>query len=370
MASEYNFENIRINSYEELMCYVSEEDIMTHYYGDWEPDKHSKCPFKHETMPSFYISYYNQQLKWRRFGMYNSPKNPVEFVMIKYCIGFYDALNKIYQDIYLAGVDLHTPSEIRDMRAQAKDQVHASIIIKDWEDYDLDYWLQHDGFTIERLEKFWINAASEYWANDIRTHVSSARDPLYCYNHGPETGLNSFTAYRPYGDHPDNVARRPARLKDASLKFRKYMIRGHIMNFNTLIAQKHKYGVKHSDTIDRTERVDGVVFITKSLKDIVALDCVGIDACAPHSEEGVITDEVLDTLAQYYDHIYVAYDNDSTGVSQSLKITSNPKYNLRYWNVPKSLGVKDPAGVLKDYDMATLEELLHEKFERDKKILT
>jgi len=365
----YGFENVRVGSYDELMRYVSEEDIMTYYYGEWEPDRHHKCPFKPETMPSFYISYYNQQLKWRRFGMYNSPKNPVEFVMIKYNLGFYDALNKIYQDIYLGNVDLYTRETISQIRSQAKDQIHSSIVIKDWDDYDLDFWLAHDGFSIERLEKFMINAASEYWANDIRSHVSSARDPLYCYNHGHETGLPSFTAYRPYADLPENIARRSAKLKDVSQKFKKYMIRGHIMNFNTLIANKSKFGVKDVTSNPRTPELANIVFITKSLKDIVALDCVGIDSCAPHSEEGVIPDSVLDQLAKYYDHIYIMYDNDETGVTQSLKITSNPKYNLKYCNVPKGLSAKDPAGVLLKGTIEVLQDIIYDKLHRDKVLL-
>ncbi len=204
----YGFENIRMSSYEELIEYVSEEDIMTHYFGEWEPNRHYHCPFKKERIPSFYISYYNQSLKWRRFGMFDSPKNPVEFVMFKFGIDFYSALNKIYQEIYLEGIKPMPDDIIKEYRLNSPDEMSMSIIIKDWEDYDLDYWLAYDGFSTDRLEKFKINAASEYWSNQIRTHISCPEDPLYCFDHYRETGKPSFTAYRPLADSEENIRKR------------------------------------------------------------------------------------------------------------------------------------------------------------------
>src|SRR5690606_662171 len=94
----YGFHNIEI-SIEELFQLVSEEDILTYYYGPWEPNKFSLCPFIPETKPSFYPIYYNQRLKWIRFGLYNKPMDVIDFVMIKYGISFKDALRKIYNDL-------------------------------------------------------------------------------------------------------------------------------------------------------------------------------------------------------------------------------------------------------------------------------
>lgn len=352
----YGFDNIKISSYDELLEYICEEDIMTYYFGDWEPNRHYYCPFKAESTPSFYISYYNESLKWRRFGLYDSPRNPAEFVMIKYNISFYEALTKIYEDIVLGNVTVLDSSVIKAYRQKAIDEISMSIIIKDWEDFDLDYWGQYDGFTVEKLEQFQVNAASEYWSNRIRVHVSTKEDPLYCYNHRHETGKPSFTAYRPYADYPINVHKRKAKYQGVSFKFRKYLIRNHIMNFNTLVSKTEK---KRSN----------VVFVTSSYKDIIALDCIGIDSIAPHTERGIIPETYINELYKYYDDVYIAYDNDSTGVNRSLHLTTTNK-KLKYWNVPKTLeGCKDPSDVLKFYDLDTLGSCVKEKLSRDKTLI-
>lgn len=368
---KYNFNNVKITSYEELMLYVTEEDIMTYYFGEWEPNKtYIDTHFRSEHSPSFIITYYNQKLKWRRFGLYNSPKDPVEFVMFKFNLGFYDALNKIYKDIYVDGnVPKLSIDQLKSLRSQTRDEVNMGIVIRDWKEYDIEYWEMHDGITIKQIESFYVHSAGEYWANDKRLHVASSRDPLYCFDHHIETGLNSFTAYRPYADLDINVSRRPLANRSVSYKFRKCLIRGHIMNLNqTLSKKKKELQGENRWVVPRDPNLRKVLFVTSSYKDVIALDAIGIDAIAPHTEEGAISEDVLLQILPYYDHIYIAYDNDETGVRQSLKITElYKKYNLKYWNVPKSCAsCKDPASVLKNESKELLKELIYEKLKRDK----
>jgi DNA primase len=108
------------------------------------------------------------------------------------------------------------------------------------------------------------------------------------------------------------------------------------------------------------------VMITSSYKDVIAFDVVGIDAVAPHTERGVIPEWCIHELSKYYQYIYIAYDNDETGVNSSIKLTGSYK-DLHYWNVPKSLeNCKDPSDILKNFDKNILLESLSEKFKRDK----
>lgn len=354
----YSFDNIKISSLQELLEYVSEEDILTHYYGEWKPNVHSLCPFKREIVPSFYPTYYNQRLKWMRFGLYNRPMDALDFVMIKFNLSYSDALNKIYEDMILQDVEKMPREYIAKLRASVPDQVEMSIVIEDWQDYDLNFWLSHDGFTIDRLEnRFKINSAKEYWSQGIKQHTSKPGDPLFCYDHSSETKRSSFTAYRPYADNEVNKSKRSLKYQGMSFKFRKYMIRDHIMNMNSLIDIRKREGRSKLD----------VVFVTSSLKDIAALDVIGIDAVAPHTEEGVIPRSILLELKEYYTHIYVGYNNDDTGVRQSIKVTNNNEdLGLKYWNVPKSIPYsKDPADVLFHHDQNLLKECVFEKLKRD-----
>jgi hypothetical protein len=355
----YNFDNIKITSYQELLEYVSEEDILTHYYGPWEPNVHSLCPFKREIVPSFYPTYYNQKLKWMRFGLYNKPMDALDLVMIKHGLSYPDALNKIYEDIVLKGLERLPKEQISKLRSSVPDQAQMSIVIDDWRDYDYDYWERYDGFTIKRLEeRFKINAASEYWSQGIRQHLSKPGDPMYCYDHSAEVGHCSFTVYRPFADLENNKMLRSKKMRDVSCKFRKFMIRDHIMNMNTLIELKKNGHQSKHDT----------VFLTSALKDIAAFDVIGYDAIAAHTEEGIIPRSILLELKQYYKHIYVGYNNDETGVRQSLKITNNnADLELKYWNVPKTISdSKDPSDILWYHNKSLLDEVVSEKLRRDK----
>lgn len=332
------FDNIRIQSYDELLEFVSEEEILYYYFGEFQPNIHYLCPIKKkdgiiEVNPSFYISYREGKLKWRSWPDYPYPMGVLDFVMIIYNINYNDALQMVYRDIYKGGKSL-TPKKIQDIKRSAKDEIEMCIVIRDWQDYDIEYWNQYY-FSKEILEKWEISSAKELWVGENqdkrRTHISSKNDPMFCFSHS-DFIKHSFTAYRPYAP--------------SKYKFRKYNITGHIMGWGQL-----------------PEKGD-IVFITSSLKDIITLSLLGIPAIAPHTEVSHIPQVIIDSLKKRFKNIYVAYDNDSTGVESSIKLTK--KHDLNYWNVPKDCeDCKDPSDMSKNLGLKDLRNSIYEKIKRD-----
>ena len=104
----YSFKNISISSKAELNNYISDEQILTFYFKEFELNTHYLSPFHPEKNPSFIISYFNDQLRWRDFGISNRPSDVIDFVSKLFNIGFIDSLNKIYNDIVIGNKKSNT----------------------------------------------------------------------------------------------------------------------------------------------------------------------------------------------------------------------------------------------------------------------
>jgi hypothetical protein len=302
-------------TYDELLKVVSEEEIMLHYFGDFQAKTYF-CPFKAEKTPSFKITYYKGRLKWIRFGLVDRLSSPIDFVMMKYSISFPDALRKIY---------LEVKGERRIYNRPELEKISQSIKYADqWLQFELDYWEEYH-INKKQLEKFNIFPCTAYWIGNIRWHYSKKGDPLYVYIHSD----NSWTGYRPLAKKNDD-------------KFRKYNISGHIMG------------------LDHIPKNGKNLFITSSYKDILVLDLIGIPSIAPHTEKSLIDKNLIEELKSRFDNIYVAYDNDETGVSQSIELSR--EFGLKYWNVPKScIGCKDPSDLIKLKGIEELKNLIYNK---------
>lgn len=302
-------------NYEELLQFVSEEDIMLHYFGDFQAKTYF-CPFKAEKTPSFKIVYYKGRLKWIRFGLVDRLSSPIDFVMMKYSLSYPDALKKIY---------LEVKGEKREFQKFELEKIKQSVKYADeWEYYELDYWRSYNIDEVQ-LKKFNVYPCTGYWIGNYRWHYSKLNDPLFLYLHSAEC----WTGYRPLAKKEED-------------KFRKYNISGHMMG------------------VDKLPKTGKNLFITSSYKDIMVLDLIGIPSIAPHTERSLISKELIESMKLRFDNIYVAYDNDDTGVNQSIELTK--QFNLKYWNVPKScIGCKDPSDLVKFQGLEELRKSINNK---------
>lgn len=342
LKPEYN----KIYSKEQLNEYVSDEEIMLYFYGDFHINSHNKCPFKPERIPSFYIKYTNEKLVWTRYGMFdNRSFNVIVLVMKLEGLNFQEALNHIYNEMCIKNKNKINKERVIELESkkydtiknekkiQYSDKWDKDIYLKYWKDYHFykSLLIKHDVYPLYRL---WIN--NKVW------HQWSNTDPFYLYYH--DKNENIWTSYRPIMSEKEHTP------FTVDTRFRKNNTRGHVMGLN--LCQKS------------TRRDIG--FITSSKKDIMALDILGYDAIAPHSESGWNYNEFLEAvmfMKRHYKYVYVAFDNDETGVTQSIEITR--MFGLYYWNVPIEEGGDDPSSFIKQTNPEYVRKNIENKFKRD-----
>lgn len=327
----YSFQNVEIQSKEELNTHVDDENIMLYYFGEFKLDSAYFSPFRKESGPSFYISYYKGSLKWRDFGLSNNPRNAVEFVATLYNLSIRQALNRIYQDIIVN--KKHKPIEgIKTaIGGNNREELKYGVRISSLQGWQLDYWTKV-GITEDILKTFKVHWCKELWYNGAIWSRGSMHNLMYFYNHARVPYEESWTVYRPLS-------------KDPTRKFRKHNINNHIMGLEYL------------------PQTGNILVITKSYKDIMLLYSLNIPAISPHNENVPIGAEVIEDLKSRFKYIYVNYDNDETGVRSSIEFTK--KYNLNYWNIPKSLNCKDPFECAQKLGSQIVRDLFNEKLKRD-----
>lgn len=298
----YSFKNISISSKAELNNYISDEQILTFYFKEFELNTHYLSPFHPEKNPSFIISYFNDQLRWRDFGISNRPSDVIDFVSKLFNIGFIDSLNKIYNDIVI-GNKIPTVKEYK----KPNTLEYSLTYRRTWEDWQLDFWLKGN-IKKSTLDLFRVYWCKELWFNNRLFARGSKYNLMYYYDHSTIDLKESWTVYRPN--------------RTDSKKFRKHNITNQIMGLDLI-----------PDTGD-------ILMITKSYKDMMIFYELGLPSIAPHSENTPIDENIINDLKSRFDRIYVNYDNDTVGVNSSIEFTR--KYDLNYWNLPKSTNCKDP----------------------------
>lgn len=187
------------------------------------------------------------------------------------------------------------------------------VRVRNFSDYDLAYFAKYN-ITKERLEEYNIYRGESVWINGTLFYHYQETDLcfVYVFNDG-------FKIYKPFGYND---------------KWR----------CNSLQIQGYEQLPEKGD----------LLFITKSMKDILVLRNLGFYAVAPQAEGYPIPENVMNELKQGFKRIIVFYDNDEAGVKNSIKITET--YNIGYFNIPKYFNTKDPSDFVEMYNE---EELLH-----------
>jgi len=327
------FSNI-IRTKEELNRHISDDQIIYHYFGDFELDTFYISP-RGESSPSLIFDVYGGDIKWRDFGNSNYPKDAVEFVQYKYkckdnkILNYAQTLELIYDEI---GTDA---SPLIADRTEKKKEVSIKYR-KAYYQWELDYWLDYY-IPGEMLLKYKI-FPGELWYNGKLWGRSQENDPCYIYMW--DIDLEIYKFYRP----------------NAPIEWYKG---------NTMIKKFFANNTRnHVQGLEFLPKKGELLFITKSYKEVLVFMLLGIPAIAPHSENHFINEGLMKQLKQRFKYIYVNYDNDDTGISKSIQYSKF--YKLKYWNVPINyIGCKDPSDLVKMMNMAELKLNLNARFKRD-----
>jgi 5S rRNA maturation endonuclease (ribonuclease M5) len=187
----------------------------------------------------------------------------------------------------------------------------------------MDYWKPY-GIHKKTLELYKVVPLSHYWLNGICFKV---KDLTYAYDFG--NGI--YKIYAP--------------LKD-SFRF--------IFNGTEKLIQG----------IEQLTMLNNILVITKSLKDVMVLRELGIDAVAPQAESIVIPENIMNWFSDHYQLIITLMDYDNAGISLSCKMrrlynTTPMFFTDKLWNRKKGYrGAKDISDFIKLHGKEELRELV------------
>lgn len=213
-------------------------------------------------------------------------------------------------------------------------------ILKDYEEYTRNNDYQASEYVLEKYKlagyktRGWNKYDIEYW---LQYKISSTQLDLYNVK-----ALESVT----YDKYINNE-------KVDSFEIKRGYMYGYFKNDGTLYKvynpkKESKKFMKLEDYLQGSEQISNkdLLIITSSLKDIMCLHSLEIDAdfIAPHSENTMIEDNVINVLKNKYKRVITLFDNDKVGYESGLKYKD--KFDIKPIILPLS---KDPSDSVKDY---------------------
>jgi len=273
---------------EEILKIISEEEIMRHYLGfDFVLRKPYSSPLRKDSNPSFAL-YYNKysQLRFKDFN--GAQGSCFDFVMMKFGLGFFDALIRINRDLHLKlgtydGLTVVNKAPITYPSFKTTIEKKKNLIQfkpQHFTEMDKKYWSQY-GIERTTLVKYNVFSAKYVFYNKKIIFRYSMGNPVYCYKFASD----HVKVYRP--------------LHKKSGKWLSNATAEDIQGFSQL------------------DSFEGMLIITKSLKDVMCLYQMGYNSIAPQAEGTYFPEDILIYLQSNFDPIIILYDNDDTGIKGS-----------------------------------------------------
>lgn len=277
--------------------------IFKYYYPDITYGKLVKSPLRNDDSdPSLglFKSKIHNKLMFKDFG--GKSGDAIRFVKELLNLNYYDALSRIAIDF---GLDsFYTiSSNISNKKYSSEDitllptidkikfneETVINIKSRQWNTYDIKWWQQF-GITLDTLKLFNIIPISYYFINDL---VFRASKYAYAFREEKDNKV-TYKIYQP-------------------------------------LAKDKKWFTNHNYTIhqgyEQLPNRGGILFITKSLKDVASLrDVLNIPAIAIQSETVMISAKVMQEYTTRFVDIYTHFDFDNAGIRLANKYME--EYNI------------------------------------------
>ena len=282
-----------------LFSQVSQETLMEHYLGVPVKKGLFVCPsfIRKDTKPT--CAFYKDSkgsIIFKDFAGISG--DVITVVMEVFQCSYYQALRIVANDFGLlpySKMDVNPPkiSYSGNILEETKSAI-IQVELKDFTKKELDWW-EEFGISLETLKKFKTYSIKSVFLNGQYFMSSSDRSPIYGYYGGKNTKNEElWRIYMPF---------------KTSYRF--------LSNWSASLIQ----GVK------QLPRTGDSLIITKSLKDVMCLDSLQINSCAPISETILISNNKFKKFVNNFDEVLCFYDNDLAGVKGAQKYKK--EYNIR-----------------------------------------
>lgn len=275
-------------------------------------------PFRKDKNPSFGI-YYSKRTKQLLFKDHGTGEcgNVIKFVsLITGKTEYNDILSDIVDKLNITN---NTKLVSSKQYIQPTETV-IGVVRQEFTDVDINYWKQFN-ISINTLKKFNVNSIKYYLCNGIVKGTYKRENPMYAYK-----VYNNFKIYRP--------------LADKYTKWRNNLTDYDIQGYEQL-PQK-----------------GDILFITKSMKDVMCLHEMGYPAVSPSSESTFLPKDVLEQLKTRFKRIIILFDRDTAGVKRSRKLSRETGLEAMFIN--KKFKAKDVSDAVKANSFEEIKNWLNE----------
>lgn len=301
-----------------ILSKVTEYDIYAKYIGQFKVGMIYNSPFRKDKNPSFGI-YYSKRTKQLLFKDHGTGEcgNVIKFVsLFTGKTEYNDILSDIVDKLNITN---NTKLVSSKQYIQPTETV-IGVVRQEFTDVDINYWKQFN-ISINTLKKFNVNSIKYYLCNGIVKGTYKRENPMYAYK-----VYNNFKIYRP--------------LADKYTKWRNNLTDYDIQGYEQL-PQK-----------------GDILFITKSMKDVMCLYEMGYPAISPSSESTFLPKDVLEQLKTRFKRIIILFDRDTSGVKRSRKLSQETGLEALFVN--KRFKAKDVSDAIKANSFEEIKNWLNE----------
>lgn len=264
-----------------ILSKVTEYGIYAKYIGQFKVGMIYNSPFRKDKNPSFGI-YYSKRTKQLLFKDHGTGEcgNVIKFVsLFTGKTEYNDILSDIVDKLNIT----NNTKLVSSKQYIPPTETVIGVVRQEFTDVDINYWKQFN-ISINTLKKFNVNSIKYYLCNGIVKGTYKRENPMYAYK-----VYNNFKIYRP--------------LADKYTKWRNNLTDYDIQGYEQL-PQK-----------------GDILFITKSMKDVMCLHEMGYPAVSPSSESTFLPKDVLEQLKTRFKRIIILFDRDTAGVKRSRKLS-------------------------------------------------
>ena len=315
-------------SLRDLLEKVSDYDIYSYYLGPIKPKKLINSPLRpDDKIPSFAIfPTKDGSLLFKDHGT-GEAGNAIKFMKLYKNIQTREELERELLRVVkqfgktssvATSTRVYTPSE----------NTIIGIVRQPFTEVDKQYWKQFH-ISIDTLKRFNVFSIKYFLCNNIVRGVYKDDNPMYAYKVD-----DKFKIYRPLAS-----------------KYTKWRT-----NLNNINIQGYAQLPDSGD----------LLFITKSLKDVMCLYEMGFTAISPSSETTFIPDNVLESLRKRFKTIVILFDRDEAGVKNARKCSK--EYGLDAIFVHKKFKAKDVSDAVKANGFVVVKNWLTKTVERYDKL--
>lgn len=301
-----------------ILSKVTEYDIYAKYIGQFKVGMIYNSPFRKDKNPSFGI-YYSKRTKQLLFKDHGTGEcgNVIKFVsLFTGKTEYNDILSDIVDKLNIT----NNTKLVSSKQYIPPTETVIGVVRQEFTDVDINYWKQFN-ISINTLKKFNVNSIKYYLCNGIVKGTYKRENPMYAYK-----VYNNFKIYRP--------------LADKYTKWRNNLTDYDIQGYEQL-PQK-----------------GDILFITKSMKDVMCLHEMGYLAVSPSSESTFLPKDVLEQLKMRFKRIIILFDRDVAGVKRSRKLSRETGLEAIFIN--KKFKAKDVSDAVKANSFEEIKNWLNE----------